>query len=580
MALMLDTAATAALAGEQELIAAARAGDDRAFEELYARYSERIHAFIFGRIHDHGRAEDIAQEVFMAALRRLRTSDQEIAFKPWIYEIAKNACIDEYRRSRRTREVSLDADEELVNGRRALLSLAENPAVAAENRQRLNDLRGAFGGLTESHHKLLVMRELEGLSYTEIARRTGMSRQMVESTLFRARRKLAEEYDELASGRRCLNVQTLIEGGRALSARTLGIRERRRLARHLAHCQPCRVKAHLAGVDESLLRPSSIADKIAALLPFGIWKWLWRGGSRGSHPVALQSVQAASSLPDPAGTTSSLGGAAVAAAVIALAGAAGAIVSSQTSSEHALRTPAVLAPTAHRNGSTSAGSKHGRAAPGGNATSARRSTPLRARPSRSRPSSTGTGARTGAGPGGSGSASGGRSAKPGRSSSSAATNPVSTATNTAGSTANRAGSTVHKVVNTVKTTARQTGKALSQTASSVSNTVSSMTSSLGKTISGAGSAAGKTVSSTTSSLGKTVSGAGSSLGKTVSSAGSSLGNTVSNTGAAVSKTIDGTDSSITSPPPSSSTGKPAAGTASALGSTVKQVGSTVSKLLP
>ena len=196
------------------------------------------------------------------------------------------------------REVSLDGDVELIDGRRALLSLAPTPPAAVEGRQRLDDLRGAFGGLSESHHKLLVMRELEGLSYDEIGRRTGMSRQMVESTLFRARRKLADEYDELASGRRCQHVQAVIETGRALSARSLGIRERRRLARHLAHCQPCRVHARLAGVDESLLRPATIADKIAALLPFGLGKWLVRSGAgtkralakTGSHPAAIQSL--------------------------------------------------------------------------------------------------------------------------------------------------------------------------------------------------------------------------------------------------------------------------------------------------
>src|SRR6202012_2649224 len=65
---------------EQELVAAIRAGDDRAFEELYARYRERIFAFILSKVHDHGRAEDIAQEVFMSALRRLRASEQTIAF--------------------------------------------------------------------------------------------------------------------------------------------------------------------------------------------------------------------------------------------------------------------------------------------------------------------------------------------------------------------------------------------------------------------------------------------------------------------------------------------------------------------
>ena len=81
-------------------------------------YRERIFAFILSKVHDHGRAEDIAQEVFMSALRRLRSADQAIAFKPWIYEIAKNACIDEFRRGSRTREVPLEA-ERRVRGRPA-----------------------------------------------------------------------------------------------------------------------------------------------------------------------------------------------------------------------------------------------------------------------------------------------------------------------------------------------------------------------------------------------------------------------------------------------------------------------------
>ena len=595
MALMLDTASTAALAGEHELIDAARAGDDRAFEELYARYSERVRVFILGRVHDHGRAEDIAQEVFMSALRRLRTSTQEIAFKPWIYEIARNACIDEYRRSRRTREVSLDADEELVNGRRALHSLAPTPAAAVEGRQVLDDLRGAFGGLSETHHKLLVMRELEGLSYDEIGSRTGMSRPMVESTLFRARRKLAEEYDELASGRRCLHVQTVVEGGRALSARALGVRERRRLARHLAHCQPCRVKAHLAGVDESLLRPRSIADKIAALLPFGIWRWFWRGGSSGKRPwpsgsSAKRALARTGSHPRRApvgsgrGVDAGSGGssvvarrrAAVAAAVIALAGAGGAIVSADAGSGHARRTPAVVAPTAHRahvpSGSTSSTSQRARAPRAAGRAGAVGSTGLQARPKRSHATSSNRHLGVGSGPGaGRGSAAGAGTAKPahGSSTSTATAKTASNPTNSAAPTVNKAGSTVHKVVNTVKTTAQQTGRTLSKTLSSVSKTVSSTTSSLGKTVSSAGS-----------SLGKTVSSAGSSLGKTASSAGSSVSKTVSNTASSVSKTVNGTVSSLTSPPASSSKGSSGAAAASTVTGTVQKVGATVSNLLP
>ena len=222
---------------DNDLIVAVRRGDDRAFEELYSRYRGRIGSYVFGMVGDHARAEDIAQEVFISALRRLRDTERPIAFKPWIYEIAKNACIDEFRRTRRANEVPLDTDEE-TDSPSAVIAGGSSPDVEVENKQRLDSLRGAFEGLSESHHRILVMREFEGLSYGQIGDRMGMSKPMVESTLFRARRRLGEEYDELVSGRRCERVQAVIaaEGERPL--RTLGVRERRQLARHLAHCQP------------------------------------------------------------------------------------------------------------------------------------------------------------------------------------------------------------------------------------------------------------------------------------------------------------------------------------------------------
>ena len=99
---------------DHQLVAAVRAGDDHAFERLYERYQRRIAAYIYGMVNDYARAEDIAQDVFMSALRRMRETDRPIAFKPWIYEIAKNACIDQFRRSRRAEEVSYDADEGLA----------------------------------------------------------------------------------------------------------------------------------------------------------------------------------------------------------------------------------------------------------------------------------------------------------------------------------------------------------------------------------------------------------------------------------------------------------------------------------
>ncbi len=356
--------------GENDLVASARAGDDRAFSELYARYQDRIRAFILSKVHDHGRAEDIAQDVFISALRRLRSSEQTIAFKPWIYEIAKNACIDEFRRNRRTPEVSLDADEELVSGRRSLIGIAPTPPAAVEGKMALDDLQGAFGGLSESHHKLLVMREFEGRSYTEIAASTGMSLPMVESALFRARRKLSEEYEELASGRRCEQVQGAIESGRMRSLRSMGIRERRQLTRHLAHCQPCRREARLAGVDDSLVKPRSIAARIAALLPFPLWRWPWGGGTGGSgsgatgtggsapgrsllartgahHLSATQSLQTVAGAAGPTGSTVTLGQAAAAVAAIAIAGAGGGAATGLWGSKPAVRPSAVTRVASH-----------------------------------------------------------------------------------------------------------------------------------------------------------------------------------------------------------------------------------------
>src|ERR1044071_7532353 len=94
-----DGASEADSVSDHTLVAAVRRGDDRAFEVLYQRYLRRIHAYVYGMVKDHQRAEDVTQEVFVSALRRMRATERPIAFKPWVYEIAKNACIDAFRRS-------------------------------------------------------------------------------------------------------------------------------------------------------------------------------------------------------------------------------------------------------------------------------------------------------------------------------------------------------------------------------------------------------------------------------------------------------------------------------------------------
>ena len=287
-------------------MAAVRAGDDHAFEQLYHRYQRRIGAYIYGMVHDHGRAEDITQDVFMSALRRMRATETPIAFKPWVYEIAKNACIDAFRRSKRGEEISYDADD---GGERLhLVSKGPTPEAAVDTRMSLDHLRGAFGGLSEAHHQILVMRELEGLSYRQIGERLGMSRPSVESTLFRARRRLSEEYEELVSGERCRRIQAIIAGSAGGRA---GTRDERKMARHVSYCQPCRRAAFAAGFDADALTPKrTVREKIAALLPLPAFLRRRIAGhgsdeaaatSAGGHAATLAQLStAAASYADPA----------------------------------------------------------------------------------------------------------------------------------------------------------------------------------------------------------------------------------------------------------------------------------------
>src|SRR4051794_17725 len=232
---------TGETAGDTDLVAAVRDGDDRAFEELFRRYHQRVTGYVARMVGCREHAEEITQEAFISALRRLRETNQSIAFKAWIYGIARNGAIDHLRaRSRRGTEVGFDHIEGIAE---PLHLSTPAPDAAMESKQALSDLQGAFGGLSEAHHQILIMRELEGLSYDQIGTRLEMSRSQVESTLFRARRRLEEEYEELVTGQRCQRVQAIIA---RRDSSPVGVRDERRVQRHLSHCSSCRKDARRA----------------------------------------------------------------------------------------------------------------------------------------------------------------------------------------------------------------------------------------------------------------------------------------------------------------------------------------------
>lgn len=342
---------------DHELVEAVRAGDDHAFERLYERYHRRIGAYILGMVRDHGRAEDLTQEAFVSALRRMRQTDREIHFKPWIYEIAKNACIDAFRRSRRAEEVSFDAEQESGGADAArLVTTTGAPEAAVDQKQRLDHLWGAFDGLSDAHHQILVMRELEGLSYAEIGERLGMSRASVESTLFRARRRLSEEYEELQTGEACRRAQGIIDSA-ATSA--IGRRDQRRLGSHIARCSPCRREAVMAGLDAAVMARRPVRGKLAALLPLPMLRRRWGGApdapsGGGAHHAAAQWSAAAASYGD-APATWLKAGAAVAALALAGVGASSAVRGHHGAAEHGRSAAPAAVRSARSAGPLSAG---------------------------------------------------------------------------------------------------------------------------------------------------------------------------------------------------------------------------------
>ncbi len=254
-----------------ELVAATRDGHDAAFEELYARYRPRIASYVRGMVRDDGRSEDVTQEVFLSALRRLRETATEIDFKPWIYRIARNQAIDLHRRTSRAEEISMDAERGLRPSDHARLVDSVAPDRALVAKERLDHLCGAFDELSDVQARVIVMRELEGRSYREIAEQLDITRAAVESALFRARRRLESEYAQLSEGRRCAGMRTTIARlaeGVATSA------DEGRLARHARRCSLCRRRAREMGV-EPLSTLARVRSKVAALLPL---PWLQGGG--------------------------------------------------------------------------------------------------------------------------------------------------------------------------------------------------------------------------------------------------------------------------------------------------------------
>ena len=184
------------------LVDAARTGNTEAFETLVRHYQTRMVNFALAIVQDVGEAEDVAQETFLRAYRSLARFRGESSFKTWLYTIATNTARSTLdRRSRRERVSRQSLDDERLG--LAADQVPDGLSDAESTLVRRQAIDQALAMLSDEFRVAVVLRDVEGLDYKEIARVTGAPVGTVESRIFRARQRLRMLLRSLMSAELC-----------------------------------------------------------------------------------------------------------------------------------------------------------------------------------------------------------------------------------------------------------------------------------------------------------------------------------------------------------------------------------------
>ncbi len=180
---------------DQDLVRASRRGDEEAFRELVERYQRKVVSVALGMVHNREDAVEIAQETFVKAFENLDRFKGESSFYTWLYRIVVNRAIDFQRRERRHPTVALEdwsgageSYEEVLKEERLT-----DPYQEAQSREVGERVSEAINELTPDHKAVILLREVEGLSYDEISRVMQCSKGTVMSRLHYARKKLQKK---------------------------------------------------------------------------------------------------------------------------------------------------------------------------------------------------------------------------------------------------------------------------------------------------------------------------------------------------------------------------------------------------
>ena len=254
------------LRSDEQLLALFRDGNEEAFTVIFDRHRSRLLRYTRRMLGGSAaEAEDVMQDVFVRAYRSLAVDQRELPLKAWLYRVAHNRCVDHLRRP-----VTDNAAVYEVNRPPGC-----DPHERTEQRESLRRLVRDVGELPEQQRSALLLRELEGLSYAEVAATLNVTVPAVKSLLVRARGGLvdAQEAEDTA----CVEVHASLDDARARGVRMSGLARR-----HMLTCRDCReYHASLRSYDRAVAAVDGGPGPLAALA-----KLLGFGSAGGGAAVA------------------------------------------------------------------------------------------------------------------------------------------------------------------------------------------------------------------------------------------------------------------------------------------------------
>lgn len=174
---------------DKNLVIRAQNGEERAFRLLVERYQRKVYSVAYSMVRHQEDAMDLSQEAFIKAYRNLARFQGSSSFYTWIYRITVNLCIDYLRKSGRVQSVDYDdrigRDNSEVDGDGSILPtrLDADPSRSLMRKELIEKMQHALETLSENHRAILLLREVEGLSYEEMAEVLGVSKGTVMSRL-------------------------------------------------------------------------------------------------------------------------------------------------------------------------------------------------------------------------------------------------------------------------------------------------------------------------------------------------------------------------------------------------------------